>query len=75
YKTLCFPHGANDLYDTPLEVEQGAYRLTTGVRLKDGTVLIKFTYFHIVEGEEKKLVMKYRQSTLEIPVYGKVERL
>ncbi|WHY21004.1 transglutaminase domain-containing protein [Paenibacillus sp. G2S3] len=75
YKTLCFPHGANDLYDTPLEVEQGAYRLTTGVRLKDGTVLIKFTYFHIAEGEENKLVMQYRQSTLEIPVYGKVERL
>lgn len=75
YKTLCFPHGANDLYDTPLEVEQGAYRLTAGVRLKDGTVLIKLTYFHIAEGEEKKLVMKYRQSTLEIPVYGKVERL
>ncbi|MBY3622046.1 transglutaminase domain-containing protein [Acinetobacter sp. CUI P1] len=75
YKTLCYPHGANDLYDTPLEVEQGAYRLTTGVRLKDGTVLIKFTYFHIAEGEETKLVVKYRQSTLEIPVYGKVERL
>lgn len=75
YKTLCFPHGANDLHDTPLEVEQGAYRLTTGVRLKDGTVLVKFTYFHIAEGEEKKLVMKYRQSTLEIPVYGKMERL
>lgn len=75
YKTLCYPHGANDLYDTPLEVEQGVYRLTTGVQLKDGTVLIKFTYFHIAEGEETKLVMKYRQSTLEIPVYGKVERL
>lgn len=75
YKTLCFPHGANDLHDTPLEVEQGAYRLTTGVRLKDGTVLVKFTYFHIAEGEETKLVMKYRQSTLEIPVYGKMERL
>lgn len=75
YKTLGFPHGANDLYDSPLEVEQGAYRLTTGVRLKDGTVLIKFTYIHISEGEEKKLVMKYRQSTLEIPVYGKVDRL
>ncbi|OZQ60173.1 transglutaminase [Paenibacillus sp. VTT E-133280] len=75
YKTLCYPHGANNLYDTPLEVEQGAYRLTTGVRIKDGTVLIKLTYFHIAEGEEKKLVMKYRQSTLEIPVYGKVKRL
>ncbi|HEY4430851.1 MAG TPA: transglutaminase domain-containing protein [Paenibacillus sp.] len=75
YKTLGYPHGANDLYDTPLEVEQGAYRLTTGVRLKDGTVLTKFTYFQIAEGEEKKLVMKYRQSTLESPLYGKMERL
>jgi hypothetical protein len=75
YKTLGFPHGANDLYDTPLEVAQGAYRLTTGIRLKDGAVLIKFTYFQIAEGQEQKLVMKYRQSTLESPVYGKIDRL
>lgn len=74
YKTLSYPHGANNLYDTPLEMEQGAYRLTTGIRLKDGTVLTKFTYFEMTKAEETKVVMKYRQATQDIPVYGKVDR-
>lgn len=74
YKTLAYPYSAADLYDKPLEVEEGAYRVTTGVRLKDGSVLAKFSYFNVTAGEEIKVVLTYRQSAEEIPVHGTMDR-
>jgi hypothetical protein len=74
YKTLVYPYGKSDVYDEPFEVEQGSYRLTSGVRLKDGTVQARFTYFTVSTGELTEVPLTFRQTTLDIPVLGTVDR-
>lgn len=74
YKTLDYPYGKTDVYDELFEVEQGSYRLTSGVRLKDGTVQARLTYFTVRAGELTEVPLTFRQTTLYIPILGKVDR-
>ncbi|MFC7678714.1 transglutaminase domain-containing protein [Paenibacillus sp. GCM10028914] len=74
YKTLVYPHGKKDVYDETFEVEPGAYRLTSGIRLKDGTVRVRFTYFTVRAGEQTEVTLTYRETMTEIPVLGKLDR-
>lgn len=74
YKTLLFPYGQKDVYDQPFEVEPGAYRMTSGVRLKDGTVLARLTYFKVRAGEQTDVTLTFRQAVHDIPVLGTVDR-
>ncbi|MCJ8013241.1 transglutaminase domain-containing protein [Paenibacillus sp. KQZ6P-2] len=74
YKTLLYPDGKKDVYDEQFEVEPGSYRLTSGVRLKDGTVRARFTYFEVRAGEQADVVLTYRSAEQEIPVLGTVDR-
>ncbi|MBD2870959.1 transglutaminase domain-containing protein [Paenibacillus arenilitoris] len=74
YKTLVYPHGKSDVYDEPLELEEGPYRLTTGIRLKDGTVRARFAYFEIRDGETSVVPLAFREAELALPVLGRVER-
>ncbi|KHF32657.1 hypothetical protein CM49_05133 [Paenibacillus sp. P1XP2] len=74
YKTLVYPYGKKDVYDEPFEVEPGFYRLTSGVRLKDGTVQARFAYFKVTAGETTDVVLTYRQAKHDIPVLGKIDR-
>ncbi|MPY19163.1 transglutaminase domain-containing protein [Paenibacillus glucanolyticus] len=72
YKTLVYPYGSTDVYDEPYEVEPGAYRLTTGIRLKDGTVSVRFLYFTVRAGDTTEVVLTYRETVVDIPVLGKL---
>lgn len=74
YKTLVYPHGKSDVYDEPFELEQGSYRMTSGIRLKDGTVRVRFTYFTVKPGEQTDAQLTYREAPLEIPVLGTMNR-
>ncbi|MCM3782420.1 transglutaminase domain-containing protein [Neobacillus mesonae] len=74
YVTLQFPYGEKKLFAKPLEAEEGAYRMTTGVRLKNGSVRVRFTYFELKEGEETCVHVTFRSTEEEIPVYGKVDK-
>ncbi|CAM4032746.1 transglutaminase domain-containing protein [Paenibacillus alkaliterrae] len=74
YKTLIYPHGKSDMYDEPFEVEQGSYRMTSGIRLKDGTALVRFTYFTVSAGELTQVPLTFRQAPLHLPVLGSVDR-
>ncbi|HTG68058.1 MAG TPA: transglutaminase domain-containing protein [Candidatus Udaeobacter sp.] len=74
YKTLFYPNGKADVYDEPFEVEQGPYRMTSGIRLKDGTVRVRFTYFTVRAGEQTDIPLTFREALLEIPVLGTIER-
>ncbi|NBD26533.1 transglutaminase domain-containing protein [Paenibacillus glycinis] len=73
YKTLLYPHGKTDVYDKPFEAEPGSYRLTTGVRLKDGTVRVRFAYFAVRAGEETSVALTYREAEAELPVLGTLD--
>ncbi|MEY9092313.1 transglutaminase domain-containing protein [Paenibacillus sp. RC84] len=73
YRTIVFPHGKSDLYAEPLELEAGSYRLTTGTRLKDGTVLARFRHFTVVPGRETKLTPTFRTAPSDVPVLGSVD--
>lgn len=72
YKTLIYPYGSTDVYSEPYEVEPGAYRLTTGIRLKDGTVNVRFVYFTVRAGDTTEIVLSYRETEVDIPVLGKL---
>ncbi|WP_145146358.1 transglutaminase domain-containing protein [Paenibacillus xylanexedens] len=72
YKTLIYPYGSTDVYSEPYEVEPGAYRLTTGIRLKDGTVNVRFVYFTVNTGDTTEVVLTYRETEVDIPVLGKL---
>ncbi|OAB43009.1 transglutaminase domain-containing protein [Paenibacillus glacialis] len=74
YTTLLYPHGKLDVYDEPFEVMQGSYRMITGMRLKDGTVQIRSTYFKVYAGEQTEVTLTFRNVQLDIPVLGSVNR-
>ncbi|GIP19815.1 transglutaminase domain-containing protein [Paenibacillus sp. J22TS3] len=74
YKTLIFPYAAKDLCQNPLEVEPGAYRMTTGIRLPDGSVRVRFSYFPLLAGEETTHKLSFREESEEIPVLGQLDR-
>ncbi|PYY29021.1 transglutaminase domain-containing protein [Paenibacillus illinoisensis] len=74
YVTLHFPYKETKLFDEPLPAEEGAYRMTTGVRLKNGTVRARFTYFDLKEGEESCVAVTFRSADEEIPVLGTVDK-
>ncbi|MGX4583899.1 transglutaminase domain-containing protein [Paenibacillus chitinolyticus] len=73
YRTIVFPHGKNDLYAEPLELEAGSYRLTTGTRLKDGTVRVRFRHFTVFPGRQTELTPTFRTAPSEVPVLGSVD--
>ncbi|WP_059051045.1 transglutaminase domain-containing protein [Paenibacillus senegalimassiliensis] len=73
YKTLLYPHGKQDVYDVPFELEPGAYRLTSGVRLKDGTVFGRWTYFQIITGAETNVTLTFPVPPQPIPMYGQAD--
>ncbi|QHT63671.1 transglutaminase domain-containing protein [Paenibacillus lycopersici] len=74
YKTLVYPDGKKDVYDEPFETEPGEYRLTTGIRLKDGTVRARLTYFRVRAGEATEVPLTFRETTIDIPVLGHFDR-
>jgi transglutaminase-like putative cysteine protease len=74
YKTLVYPHGKKDVYDEPFDVQPGSYRLTTGVRLKDGTVRVRLAYFVVRAGETTEVPLTFREAASEIPVLGDFDR-
>ncbi|MFC9775570.1 transglutaminase domain-containing protein [Paenibacillus chitinolyticus] len=73
YRTIVFPHGKSDLYAEPLELEAGSYRLTTGTRLKDGTVRVRFRRFTVLPGRQTELTPTFRAAPSEVPVLGSVD--
>lgn len=74
YKTLVYPDGKRDVYDEPFEVEPGAYRLTSGIRLKDGTVRVRLAFFTICADEQTEVMLTYRETKVDIPVLGNIDR-
>lgn len=74
YKTLVYPYGKLDVYNEPFEVEEGSYRITSGIRLKDGTVRVRFTYFEVRGGEQTDVGLSFREASLDIPVLGTISR-
>ncbi|CAM3211073.1 transglutaminase domain-containing protein [Paenibacillus lupini] len=74
YQTLVYPHGKTDIYDEPFEVQAGQYRLTTGIRLKDGTVRVRLSYFAVRAGAITEVTLTFRETTMAFPVLGVFDR-
>ncbi|NGZ77793.1 transglutaminase-like domain-containing protein [Saccharibacillus alkalitolerans] len=70
YTTLEYPFRRKDVYDKPFELEEGEYRMTTGVRLQDGRVLGRMFYFTVKPGLETALRPAFRLSGETLPVLG-----
>lgn len=68
YRTLDIPYGEKDVYDRPYKVLAGEYRLTTGTRLEDGSVLGTFAYFTIETDQEVAVALIFRTEQQQIPI-------
>lgn len=68
YRTLHLPYGGKQVCDHPYEVLPGQYRLTTGTRLSDGSVLGRFAYFTVTAGEVIEMPLIFRLAQEEVPV-------
>nr|WP_239566172.1 transglutaminase domain-containing protein [Paenibacillus sacheonensis] len=74
YKTLVYPHGMKEVYEEPFEVEPGPYRLTSGIRMKDGTVKVRLAYFTVQAGETTDVTLTFRETAVDIPDLGAFDR-
>ncbi len=68
YRTLDIPYGEKDVYDQPYTVLAGEYRLTTGTRLEDGSVLGTFVYFTVEPEQEVAVELVFRTEQQPIPI-------
>lgn len=72
YRSLTLPHGEKDVFDKPIEVLSGDYRMTTGTRMTDGSVLVRWTFFHVPAGETTHMPIVFRKEEIAVPVIGEV---
>jgi transglutaminase-like putative cysteine protease len=71
YKTLEYDW-EKPLKDFPdyFELVPGHYRLVTGNRMEDGSVLSNITFFNISEGEKTIIPLKLRKAKTKLKVHG-----
>lgn len=71
YKTLEYEWDKNiNTFPEEIKLEIGSYRLCTGNRLADGSVLVNFTFFEITENQTKTIEVSIIESKKEIEVFG-----
>ncbi|TLS50100.1 transglutaminase domain-containing protein [Paenibacillus antri] len=72
FHTLQIPFGEKDVYSKPYEVLAGLYRLTTAVRLSDGTARARLAFFTVSPGETALVELAFPQESVRIPVLGQI---
>ncbi|MEW9103851.1 MAG: transglutaminase domain-containing protein [Paenibacillus sp.] len=72
YRTLTFPYGEKDMYNKPYEVLSGNYRMTTGTRLSDGTVLVRLSFFTVHAGDTTTVPVVFRKEEIHVPILNTV---
>ncbi len=76
YKTLSFDWDKNiNTFDKKIKLSTGNYRLCTGNRMPDGSVLAIFKFFNIEENKVKNLKVDIRKSTYETKNLGKLSEI
>lgn len=73
FHTLSYPFGSMDVHAAPLAVVPGTYRLTTGTRNRDGSVLVQWTFFHVDPGQTVDVPLTYRKQKSALPVLGNID--
>lgn len=68
YHTQMLPFGKKDVFDAPIELVCGQYRLITGIRLPNGTVKVRLAYFDISPSATTKLTLSFCSKDMEIPI-------
>ncbi len=72
YETLQFPYGDSTITGRMHEVLPGSYRLTSGTRLRDGSVLGRFTFFEVKPGQKVEITLQLRQAKERVPVLAEI---
>lgn len=62
----------SNLFGRPLPLEAGTYRLTSGTRLADGTVLSEVEIFTVDAGRETTVELVMRQDETKVKVIGEM---
>lgn len=72
FKTLDYEGNDLDYFKKGFEVPMGNYRLTTGTRLTDGTVLVKFTYFTVSPQEDTLAEVEFLKDNVKLNFHGNI---
>ncbi len=76
YYTLEYPWDKTlSSFDKALKLSPGEYRLCTGKRLADGSVLVHFNFFHLINDEHKTIEVYQLKKHSQTSVYGKIDVL
>ncbi len=76
YKTLEFNWDKNiNSFDDKIKLATGNYRLCTGNRMADGSVLSQFEFFNIYEHKTANIEVTLRKSSAKISVLGKLNEV
>ncbi|MBW5448514.1 transglutaminase domain-containing protein [Cohnella sp. CFH 77786] len=70
YHTLQYERGESDVFDRPFDVQAGRYRLTTGVRLGDGSAWVCLRFFEVKPGQLASIPLAFRKRPSDFPVIG-----
>ncbi|ANF97164.1 transglutaminase-like domain-containing protein [Paenibacillus bovis] len=68
YRTVHFPYGEKEMCNKPYDVLPGAYRLTTGTRLSDGSVEGRFTHFYVYPEQTAQVELLFRSEQHTVPL-------
>lgn len=74
FLTLSFPDDATfkDLFSSPVQLDEGYYRLITGNRMISGSVLVNETYFNVERGKTTDVVLSTRKSLVGGEVFATI---
>ena len=71
YRTLEYEWDKNiNDFPSTLSLQNGSYRITTGNRLTDGSVLVNFSFFSLSPNDTTEVEVKLRKRESEIKVLG-----
>jgi hypothetical protein len=73
FKTLEFSEGTEISEMPPLSLEPGTYRLVTGNRQPDGSVLSQLTTFQVKAGSEVRVPVTFRNTPAESALLGNLD--
>jgi len=72
FKTLDYKNTDISDFEASVDVLPGIYRLLSGVRRNDGSVMVRSVIFRVEPGESKCVVLRFRKDEEGLPVIGRV---
>lgn len=75
FRTLDYRDTKFEYFESCFELPKGYYRLTTGTRLPEGTVLVRMSFFEVKEGQDSDIEIVFREARVNVESLGRISGL